>query len=138
MLSADSSLQTAMYTRANGRKTKLMVKERICMLTVPSMKDTGSMISSRDMARKYGLISQVTRVSIKTARRTARESSRGLMEHLMREIGLIIRCMEVAYSTGQTGEDMKESTRMIESTVKAPSTGLTVGNVKANGVKESR
>ena len=62
---ANFGMQTETSTKVNGRTTKLMDTESMCMLTVPAMKVTGKMICKTDGESKAGLMVQNMKENIR-------------------------------------------------------------------------
>ncbi len=136
--SGGSFWRMAMCTRVSGRMIKRMAMVSTSMQMERITKETGSMISSRVMARKNGLIKAVTLESTRMGRRMVRESLLGQMGLRMKESGRTTKCMGKVCSYGRMEEGTMESTRMIGNMAKVRSIGQTGGSVKDSGGMESR
>lgn len=79
-----------MFTRVNGKMTRLTDLELICTQMEHSTKVTGRRTSSMGTERRPGLMGLATKASMLRAKRTAREDSSGLMDPPMKANSSII------------------------------------------------
>ena len=86
MVKEDSSMLMEMLTLENGNLIELMVLECIIITMEGLMKGNGTMIFRMDTERRFGLMEQNTKVSLRVERRKAREISSGQMERITRVI----------------------------------------------------
>jgi hypothetical protein len=75
----DLFMQMEMCMKANGKKTKLMVLEDICILTVLTTKECGKKISNTEREKRPGLMAPAMKASTLTERKTELVNSNGLM-----------------------------------------------------------
>ena len=75
---------TGTFTTGSGRTIKLMGSESTRILMAQSMRVTGLMINNMDKAKKSGLMVLNMKVTINSVKKTAKENSYGLIDHLMK------------------------------------------------------
>jgi hypothetical protein len=130
------SMLMAMFTRANGRMIKLMVKESTPIQMALAMKEIGKKISSTAMALRDGPMVLAIKDSMLRGRNMGRVnlsgqtgvlsaetfmtttlrvevSMNGPMEEFSMENGKITRCRGMEHLLGLMGENMSDSTMMI-------------------------
>ena len=105
----DSFTQTAMFMRAIGLMTKLMVKECILIQMELSMLETGKRTSRTDMELKPGQMVQNIQALMLTERNTAKENLSGLTAQDMRESSTTITFMELESMNGLMEDSTMES-----------------------------
>lgn len=145
-------MQMVISTMVSGKMIKLtdMVNTRILM--GHSMKEIGLMINSMDLAKNtgqtvlntketinsvkkmvmasfYGLINQVTAVTLSIIISMDTEDTDGPTGANIAGTGNAIRCMDKVYLHGLTVENMKDNTTMIRNKDTEYLPGQTVGNM---------
>ena len=114
-----------------------MVMESTVMLTEPSTKENGKMISKKVMAEKSGQIRVASREYTKMARNMVLGSLSGLMERVMRVTGSQTKCMDREFSNGLMEESTRVNTNMIRNMAMVSLLGLMGEDMKACGRMEN-
>ena len=96
------------------------------------IKVTGSTIQRMVKALKVGVTAQSTKVILNVALNMGQEDITGKMEHVMTENGLIIKSLDMAFTPGQTVENMLENGKTTVCMEKDFTLGKMVVSMKAN------
>ena len=86
-----SSIRMGTLTMVSGDQTSAMGSVSTKIRTRPSMRASGKMTYSQDMAQKNGLKAQNTKESTKRAKNRDSESTRGQTAHCTLETGMITK-----------------------------------------------
>ncbi len=113
---------------ASGKEIRPMERVLILPLMALSISEIGLMINSMGWNRKLGPIRSFTLANTNMARSTARASSFGLIQALMKAIFSIIILRELVFIYGKTKESIKELGRIIKCMDLGPLRGPTVAN----------
>ena len=152
----DSSRQMAMYTKDSG---KMISSQAMALITTlmdrlmwasgktihkmdmaytnirmgQSITDITKMESRMDRANSGGLMDHGLKVPSMRIRSKARENLFGPISNLMKDIGIITKCMEGESSSGLTTKSMKDSMLTMSNRVMVKCLGQMAGPTKANG-----
>jgi len=151
------SMLMEIFMRVNGKMIRLLALESIYIQSLRlNMKDTGKMIrctvqeskstqtvtnmkeclnKGKDVGKEHTTFQMVkfTKVNGTTEKLKALEYVNGLMEKLMKVIGLIIRKMVWVFSNGLMGVNIVDTIEMIKNMVKVHMFGQMVENISVNG-----
>ena len=128
----DSSTLTEMSTKETGSTTSLMEMEPTLTPTVLCTTESGRRISSTERVMKHGLMVHLIGESTQEERRTAKESSPGLMEAHMMDTLSTTSSKDSVDTAGPTAESSKEAGPTTKWKVQALSTGLMVESTLEN------
>jgi len=120
-------------TRENGKTISNMVTVRRHGLTVPAMKEITNRERKMVMADSCGQMAPPMTASSLTTTSMARVSTPGLTIGHSMAIGLIIKCMDVAYLHGLMEELTKVNILMTKSKVSEYLYGLTAEDMRVSG-----
>jgi len=113
----------------SGKKTNSMGKEKKLGLMVQCTKETMYSVGSKVLEISNGLMDLFTLVNSSTIILKEWENIVGLMEGVIMENGVIIKCTEKEFSSGQMAENMKVTTLKIKNKDLEYSFGLMGENI---------
>ncbi len=119
----DSFMQMAMFTKENGRKTKLTAMAFTSIRMEPSMRVIGKKISSMDMEKKHGQMELAMKENIEKEKKTAMGNSFGQTAQHTTESSLTTIFMGREFTHGQTADSTMASGKTTRCMAKAFSPG---------------
>lgn len=116
-----------------GKMIQCTVQESKSTQTVINMKECLNKVNDVGKEHTTFQMAKFTKVNGTTEKLKALEYVNGLMEKLMKVIGLIIRKMEWVFSNGLMGVNIVDTIEMIKNMVKVHMFGQMVENISVNG-----